>query len=99
LIPQIFTPNDDGIQDYFRIQCIENYPNAKIEIYNRWGQLVYNQEKYGNTQVWGTTDAWWGGYSNNTSLGSEKLPTATYFYILYFNDGTNPQNGFIFLSR
>jgi gliding motility-associated-like protein/uncharacterized repeat protein (TIGR01451 family) len=99
LIPQIFTPNDDGIQDYFRIQCIENYPDAKIEIFNRWGQLVYNQEKYGNTQVWGTTDAWWGGYSNNTSLGSEKLPTATYFYILYFNDGTNPQNGFIFLSR
>jgi gliding motility-associated-like protein/uncharacterized repeat protein (TIGR01451 family) len=100
LIPQIFTPNDDGIQDYFRIQCIENYPNAKIEIYNRWGQLVYNQENYGNTEVWGTTDAWWGGYSNhNMSLGREKLPSATYFYVIYFNNGTNPQNGFIFLSR
>ena len=100
LIPQIFTPNDDGIQDYFRIQCIENYPNAKIEIYSRWGHLVYNQENYGNTEVWGTTDAWWGGFSNNNmSLGSEKLPAATYFYILYFNNGSLPQNGYIFLSR
>ncbi len=35
LIPEIFSPNDDGIQDYFRIVCIDKYPDARIEIYNR----------------------------------------------------------------
>ncbi|HSO88786.1 MAG TPA: gliding motility-associated C-terminal domain-containing protein, partial [Draconibacterium sp.] len=100
LIPQIFSPNDDGIQDFFRIQCIENYPDAKIEIYNRWGNLVYQKENYGNTTVWGNTDAWWDGYSNNNMrLGKEKLSSGTYFYILYYNDGSEPENGFIFLSR
>ncbi len=99
-IPEIFSPNGDGNQDYFRIKCIENYPNAKIEIYNRWGNLVYEQKNYGNTDVWGTTDAWWDGYSDQKMrFGRDKLPPATYFYILYLNDGSKPRNGFIFLNR
>ncbi|MBW6535923.1 MAG: gliding motility-associated C-terminal domain-containing protein, partial [Mariniphaga sp.] len=100
LIPEIFSPNGDGIQDYFRIQCLENYPNAKIEIFNRWGNLVYERENYGNTDVWGTADAWWDGYSTHKwRLGRDKLPPATYFYILYLNDGSDPRTGFVFLNR
>jgi gliding motility-associated-like protein/uncharacterized repeat protein (TIGR01451 family) len=100
LIPQIFSPNDDGIQDFFRIQCIENYPDAKLEIYSRWGNLVYKKLNYGNTSIWGNTDAWWDGYSNNNMrLGQEKLSSGTYFYVLHFNNGSEPKNGFIFLSR
>jgi gliding motility-associated-like protein len=100
LIPEIFSPNEDGIQDYFRIWCIEKYPNAKIEIYNRWGQIVYKQENYGNTDVLGNADAWWDGYSNQEgSLGKEKLPSATYFYVLYLNDDSKPKNGILFLNR
>ncbi|NOR76133.1 MAG: tandem-95 repeat protein, partial [Draconibacterium sp.] len=100
LIPEIFSPNGDGIQDYFRIQGIEAYPLAKIEIYNRWGNKVYSQENYGNIEILGTTEAWWDGYSNHEwSLGKEKLPPATYFYILYLNDSSKPLNGYLFLNR
>ncbi len=100
LIPEIFSPNGDGNQDYFRVYCIENYPDAKIEVYNRWGNIVFTKEHYGNTSVWGDTDAWWDGYSDHKwTAGKEKLPSATYYYILFLNDGSKPRNGYIFLNR
>lgn len=36
-IPEGFSPNDDGIHDYFQIYCIDQYPNAKLMIFDRWG--------------------------------------------------------------
>jgi gliding motility-associated-like protein len=100
-IPNGFSPNDDGINDYFVIDCIQNFPNAKIEIYNRWGNLVFEKENYGNIERWGSISAWWGGYSSNGwTVGKDKLPSGTYFYILNFNDGTKePVAGSIFLNR
>ena len=100
IIPTGFSPNDDGIQDTWRIVCVEKYPNARIEIYNRWGNLVFERENYGNTDVHGTDDAWWDGYaSNKRTFGSSKLPAGTYYYILYLHDKREPLNGFIFLNR
>jgi gliding motility-associated-like protein/uncharacterized repeat protein (TIGR01451 family) len=100
VIPNGFSPNGDGIQDFWRITCIEKYPDARIEVYNRWGNLVYQKNNYGNIDVHGPTDAWWDGYSTNKwTLGSDKLPSGTYFYILDLGDGSKPLNGFIFLNR
>jgi gliding motility-associated-like protein len=100
VIPNGFSPNGDGIQDYWRIKCLEKYPDAKVEIYNRWGNLVYELEHYGNLDVHGPTDAWWNGYSTSKwTFGTDKLPTGTYFYILDLKDGSKPRNGFIFLNR
>ncbi len=101
LVPTAFSPNEDGVHDYFQIKCIERYPNASIEIFNRWGNLVYKKEKYGNVSQWGEADAWWGGYSNRSlSMGKEKLPTGTYFYILKLNSGEEaPVTGTVFLNR
>jgi gliding motility-associated-like protein len=99
-IPEGFSPNDDNNNDYFEIVCLEDYPNAKIEIYNRWGNLLYEKEDYGNTDHWGSVDAWWDGRSNKKwTLGKEKLPPGTYFYILYLNDGSDPITGSVFLNR
>ena len=99
-IPNGFSPNDDGIHDYFKISCIENYPNAKIEVYNRWGNLVYEKEEYGNVDRWNTSDMWWDGRSTHKwTVGSEKLPSGTYFYIFYLNDGSETKTGSVFLNR
>ncbi|MFZ4263891.1 gliding motility-associated C-terminal domain-containing protein, partial [Sphingobacterium sp. HJSM2_6] len=35
-----FSPNDDGQNDYFYIDCIDQYPDNQLEIFNRWGNLV-----------------------------------------------------------
>ncbi|MDO8952315.1 MAG: gliding motility-associated C-terminal domain-containing protein, partial [Draconibacterium sp.] len=78
------------------------FPNAKVEIYNRWGNLVFEKENFGNINHWGSPSlAWWDGRSNKgLTVGKDKLPPATYFYILYYNDGTKePKAGSIFLNR
>ncbi|MFZ5431513.1 MAG: Ig-like domain-containing protein [Bacteroidota bacterium] len=100
-IPEGFSPNSDGINDYFRMLCVkENYPNARIEIYNRWGNLLYEQDNYGNEDRWGSTEAWWDGRANTRwAVNREILPAGTYFYIFYKNDGSDPITGFVFLNR
>ncbi len=99
IIPQIFTPNGDGIQDYLNILCIERYPDALLNVCNRTGVNVYSKDHYGNTDYWGD-DAWWDGSSNNKwTIGGEKLPSATYFYVLDLKDGSTPRTGYVFLNK
>lgn len=45
-IPNIFSPNNDGVNDAFLIQGWEGFPNSRIEIFNRWGGLVYEDDNY-----------------------------------------------------
>lgn len=45
-IPNVITPNGDGINDHFYITNIEYYPNSEIKIYNRWGKRIYESENY-----------------------------------------------------
>ncbi|MGF1564465.1 MAG: choice-of-anchor L domain-containing protein [Flavobacteriales bacterium] len=47
-IPNIFTPNGDGINDRFVIGGSQGFPNSRLEVYNRWGGLVYEEDAYQN---------------------------------------------------
>lgn len=47
-IPNIFSPNNDGVNDVFLIQGNEGFPNSRFEVYNRWGALVYESDNYRN---------------------------------------------------
>ncbi|ULC58956.1 tandem-95 repeat protein [Flaviramulus sp. BrNp1-15] len=87
-----FSPNGDGDNDVLIINCIENYPNNKLEIYNRWGNIVYEKKGYNND---------WNGISNGraTVNVSEELPVGTYYYVLDFGDGSKPKVGWIYLNR
>ena len=109
-IPDGFSPNGDNYNDYFEIRftCAQGeqlfediYPDAKIEIYNRWGNLINKKENYGNISRWGSYEAWWDGTSTNgMQVGSDKLPAATYFYILYLNDESNTVvTGSVYLNK
>jgi gliding motility-associated-like protein len=98
-VPNGFSPNDDGINDYFVIDLCE-LRSLKIEIYNRWGNLVYEKENYGSVEQWGSINAWWDGRSSNGwTVGKDRLPPGTYFYILYLDNGKEPKAGTIFLNR
>ncbi|WP_347924679.1 gliding motility-associated C-terminal domain-containing protein [Pontimicrobium sp. SW4] len=87
-----FSPNDDGVNENFVIGCIENYPNNTLEVYNRWGNIVYKQKGYSNN---------WKGTSNGRSTinSSDKLPAGTYYYILDLGDGSKPKNGWLYINR
>src|SRR5690606_19080988 len=87
-----FSPNNDGINDTFVISCIENFPNNTIQIFNRYGSLVYKKDNYDNS---------WNGIGNvgNGVIKDKVLPSDTYYYILDLGDGTKPKNGWLFLIK
>ncbi|MEI8136958.1 MAG: PKD domain-containing protein [Bacteroidota bacterium] len=73
LIPNMITPNGDGKNDIWRLDFINVFfPTAEIEIYSRWGQLIFKSTGYSN--------AWDGSY-----LGSP-LPVGAYYYTIKLND-------------
>ena len=53
VIPNVFTPNADGLNDLFEIENLEHYPMAQIVIFNRWGKRVFEHPDYYNN--------WWDG--------------------------------------
>jgi gliding motility-associated-like protein len=90
-IPEGFSPNADGINDLFVIRGILYYPKNKINIYNRWGEKVYEASPYQNQ--------WDGNSELGLQIGEGGLPVGTYFYILDPGDGTDVYKGYIYLNR
>lgn len=87
-ISEGFSPNGDGINDSWYIENIERSPQARIWVYNRWGEEVfYSPGNYNNN--------WDGTYKNNTT----KLPAASYLYrIDQNNNGSIEHEGWIYIS-
>ncbi|OXB11268.1 hypothetical protein B0A81_01685 [Flavobacterium plurextorum] len=81
-----FSPNDDGQNDTFYIDCISQYPDNQLEIFNRWGNLVYYKKGYNNT---------WDGKADGSA---KTLPEGTYFYILDLGNGSPKTSGWLYLK-
>jgi len=47
-IPNVFSPNGDGVNDFFVIRNLQLYDFRPLVIYNRWGNVVYQSEQYNN---------------------------------------------------
>jgi len=67
-IPTGFSPNNDGENDSWTITGLENYPNAFIQVFNRWGQVVFDG---------GQANPTWDGY-----FQGKLMPTADYYFIV-----------------
>ncbi len=88
-VPQGFSPDGDGKNEAWVIKGLP--AGNKVTVFNRWGSKVFEQTEYNNT---------WIGFPNvSGSLGSNKLPQGTYYYIIEFNDKSiKPLNGFVVLQ-
>jgi len=85
-IPSGFSPNGDLANQYFVIDCITNFPGNELTIFNRWGNIVFNEKNYQNN---------WDAKYNGSDL-----PDGTYFYKIKFNDGiSKDKNGFLIIAR
>ena len=75
LVPSGFSPNGDNVNDTWIIPYLENCPEAKVKVFNRWGVKVFecNSDYYKNP---------WDG----TSASGKDLPMGTYYYVIEFND-------------
>jgi gliding motility-associated-like protein len=85
-IPKGFSPNGDGVNDEFIIAGLHKYPNNSIQIYNRYGNMVYESNNYQN---------YWDGVSSGKT---RKLPAAPYFYVLSINGGSKVVKGWIYIN-
>ncbi len=73
LVPNVFTPNHDGRNDFFEIGGVNpKCDKIEMEIYNRWGLLIFETKVIGN---------WWGG-----SYQSTLSPDGVYYYKLKVTD-------------
>jgi gliding motility-associated-like protein len=83
-IPDLITPDFDGHNDTWVVNGLENYSNAEVEIYNRWGNLVYYSSPYNND--------WDGAVNRGATIDGKdgKVPVGTYFYIIKLNEGDKP---------
>jgi gliding motility-associated-like protein len=78
-IPNAFTPNNDGINDTWVIEGLDNDQTALVRVYNRYGTLMYESKGYGT--------AWNGEYKG------KKLPAGTYYYIVTAKNGKQKFSG------
>jgi len=86
-INQVITPNNDGYNDDWKMKNIELYPDAEVLVYNRWGRLIFKTKNPAANR--------WDGRLEDGSV----VPTDSYHYILYLNDGSEPRTGVISVIR
>ena len=87
-IPTIMTPNGDGINDAFIVECLfaaGKYPDNEVAIYNQWGDELFRAAPYANN--------WEGTYNG------EDVPVGTYYYYVDLGDGSEALTGFLVIER
>lgn len=90
-LANVFSPNGDGRNDLWRIPKEYLFPDLEIEIFNRWGALVWSAK--GDKAARG-----WDGRSNN----GKHLPIGTYWYVIKFNinsDDWKPLTGSVTIVK
>ncbi|MBU3744033.1 MAG: gliding motility-associated C-terminal domain-containing protein [Sediminibacterium sp.] len=85
IAPNAFSPNGDGIHDTWQILYLNDYPNCRVEIFTRAGQLIFQSYGYGTP--------WDGNYKGNP------LPIGTYYYVIQPGNGTETVTGSVTLLR
>lgn len=91
MVPEVFSPNFDGVNDVLIINGIFDYKYSDLKIFNRWGTLVYQTKNYQNN--------WDGTASDGIFIDNKELPVGTYYYILDLMNDSEPMKGFIYLTR
>lgn len=90
-----FSPDGDGVNEYWEIKEIQNYPDNVVSIYNRWGELVFEISGYNNG-----TNAFRGSANRATGRGAGELPEGTYFFTIQIpNENNIPKRGYLVLKR
>jgi gliding motility-associated-like protein len=93
VIPDVFTPNGDGDNDYFVILGLEKFQEGvSLFMFNRWGVQVYESTFYQNN--------WDGENTNDLTIGSQRrLPEGTYFYVIKDNSSNLVIKGSVYLKN
>jgi gliding motility-associated-like protein len=93
IIPEGFSPNNDGYNDTWEIRNLVYAPNNEVILVNRWGETVYQKVNYDNTFD-GTPNRPTSGVS-----GDGRLPEGTYYFLFYDRTNNQQYNGYVFIAK
>ena len=83
----VFSPNGDGVNEYFEIENSERFPDMLVEIYSRWGDQLYSSVGYDGGRRW-----------DGTARGKD-APVGTYYYVIIPYSGAKPITGNVTIIR
>jgi gliding motility-associated-like protein len=83
----VFSPNGDGINDFFDIKNADRFPEIVVEVYSRWGDMLFQSKGY-------TDDKRWDGRTRGADA-----PLGTYYYIIVPYSGYKPITGNVTIIR
>lgn len=86
-IPNSFTPNGDGVNDKWIIRNLDKFSQNSVEIYNRWGQLIFSTNGYNDSNAWDGT------------YNGEQVSSAVYYYFINLGNGTELFKGTLTVVR
>ncbi len=84
-VPNVFTPNQDGFNDIWRVSHVEYFSKAKLKIYDRFGKVVFHTDDISRFE--------WNGFSSG-----RLLPTGVYWYVIEL-DNQQARTGWILLKN
>lgn len=84
-IPNVFSPNGDGINETWIIRYLDSYPGATVQVFDRYGKSMFKSTGY-NTP--------WNG-----TVGGNPVPAGVYYYIVEPKNGLKPINGSVTIVR
>ena len=87
--PNLFSPNGDGINDYFVIDGLSAFPGSQLYVYTRSGQLVFSSDDYKND--------WNGGFKTSKWSHDQTVAPGVYYYILNLGGITRKIQGFVYI--
>jgi gliding motility-associated-like protein len=85
IVTNTFTPNGDGINDFWEIGGVENDATATVHIYNRYGQILVNKKA--------------SGYKWDGKLNGKDMPAGTYYYEIKTKNSATPLTGWVAIIR
>ena len=90
-IMNVITPNGDNRNDYFAIEGIDGFEDSRLEIYDRWGKMIFSTDNYpaGNIKAAKPVGA----------FDADGFEDGTYFYVINVNSGECVQSGVIEVLR
>ena len=83
-----FTPNGDGVNDFWIIDNIDLYPSNKVYIFNRWGNTIFTISNYNNT-----SNVWDG------KMNGQPVTSGTYFFLIVDGSDKLIKKGWIEISN
>jgi gliding motility-associated-like protein len=83
----VFSPNGDGINDFFDIKNADRFPELVVEVYSRWGDMLFQAVGYDDGSRW-----------DGIARGKD-APLGTYYYVIIPYKGARPITGNVTIIR